>query len=80
MALREYKIRLPGTVTPVVLQAPVAIKGKELIQKTVETFQLPNITNRLFVVSPTARSAGRIILEGQSIELEHDDVTLISIQ
>lgn len=74
MALREYKIRLPGTVTPVVLQAPIGIKGKELIQKTVETFQLPPITNRTIVLSPSSRSPGRIVAEGQPIELDSDDV------
>lgn len=78
MAVKELKIRLPGTITPVNLLAPIRSTGKEIIQGNplvfspnssaiVDRFNIVDSAERQLVISPNPKTAGKIIQPDQIV-------------
>ncbi len=74
----EFRIRLPGTVTPVSLFETVPLKAKDLLNKAAQSFQLQDPNDRTVVIAPTPKSLGRGISNNDNVEVNSDEVIIIS--
>jgi hypothetical protein len=74
MALREIKVLLPGTETPIVLYSQSSISASEVLEIIHSKYHVEDAKQRNIIRPANSKIPGNLIEPDQLIELDRDEV------